>query len=446
MSARELERQKTRSSLGAEAAEEAAMKEAEAAVDYSATKVPHFKVQEEEPDDGFPSVNFDEDVEIVKFKYFPQVGKLVSCFAPKRYSGRSFTVFRKMFTSTEFKNEMNAFIRAAEYSGVPYDKKIYKEMLMPWNNTLMYRAKQEILKRQDEPLNHRVSQMIAKFQVPDGYKIYKKTDYAHRLILDFGVRVKKINPYVSSRNASIATQVMAPTGSTAAATTAYSSSSAFTGSIIAAATTHVTATEVVRQDKLAQSVLDKWTFTPNSSEWRTPGAVAETASPVPGPTGPGNQPALLGQVQPSALVSRRGLTARNTGGIGAGSYLSKGSSKSYGYDGYGSGDMTNTQLLLLLDNSDDEDDDDVPLTTFFYCCANDACRKKVTVIPIKKFVPKFPGQIDREPECANVFAHLQEKHWNMLLQCGYTVDPRTGQFTGDLKRLKNTKLTNEIGL
>jgi hypothetical protein len=360
-SIREAERQKTQSDLQVEDLVK------EEVVDVSAVRLPYFKAKEEEPDDGFPSIEFDEEVEIVKFKYFTQVGKLVSCFSPKLYSGRHFIVFRKMFVSNDFKAEMNAFIRASEYLGVPYDRKIYKEMLMPWNNILKNRAKQEILKRKDEPINHRVSQMIAKFNVPEGYKVYKKTEYAHRLILDFGIRLKKINTTCST------TQVIRSFPSSLSA-------SAFTAAVVGAATSHTVAATVQRQDRLMQGVLDRWTFTPNSSAWRSP----------------------------TGTISSAGLNDS-------------------------------------LDNSDDEDDDEVPLTTYFYCCANDACRKKPTVIPIKKFVPRFAGQIDRTPECANVFEHLQDKHWNMLLQCGYTVDPKTGMFTGDLKRHKNTRFSDDVG-
>lgn len=363
---REAERQKSIMTAEEQIIEEAIKADA---VDYSASKVPHFKMKEEEPDDGFPSIEFDEDVEIIKFKYFPQVGKLVSCFAPKRYSGRYFVVFRKMFTSADFKNEMKVFIRAAEYSGIPYDRRIYKEMLMPWNNILKNRAKQEIMKRRDEPLNHRVSQMIARFKVPEGYKVYRKTEYSHRLILDFGVRLKKLNTAASAQV--IKSQPVSIPG-------IGTSASAFTATAIATASAKATATTVQHQDKVAQRVLDRWTFTPNSTSWRSPS----------------------GMMSPGCDDS--------------------------------------------LDNSDDEDDDEVPLTTYFYCLANDSCRKKQTVLQIKKFVPRFHGQIDRNPECANVMAHLQEKHWNMLLQCGYCVDPQTGTFSGDFKKHNNTRFSDEL--
>ena len=67
---REAERQKSIMTAEEQIIEEAIKADA---VDYSASKVPHFKMKEEEPDDGFPSIEFDEDVEIIKFKYFPQV-------------------------------------------------------------------------------------------------------------------------------------------------------------------------------------------------------------------------------------------------------------------------------------------------------------------------------------------------------------------------------------
>lgn len=407
------------------------------------------KVVQEE--DTYPSIEEDEFVDIREFHYFRDTGKLTASFFPKKHTGCFFVVFRRNRVSDVVREAIEDMYSKADYEGIAYDMKFYKEQLFPFLNALKDKAKPEILRRMNDPVCLRVTKVLKNFKVPEGYELYRHTKKEHRHILDFGVRVQKIGdvPPATSRATS-----RAQTGKSTISLSARSPMSARS-----TASMRGPQSLSAREDSSRSEQHSARGGPPSAREYS---AATMNAEPGTCPTVPEGHSANSSYVSSSCSSSSSSHTARalspsrSVGSPTSGNRCDSGSGISRrGFtpppistaqaepvsarsdrcssptssralssrppDSVYSQD--NHEYMSFGDyyNSDEEEVDEsrLPVVTYFHCLANDDCRNKKTVIPVRRFVPKFRGQHDLEPECSNVTAHLKEKHWNMLLQAGY---------------------------
>ena len=415
-----------------------------------------------------------------------------------------------MYIDPEVKFRLTQFINAAEYSGEPYDPNRYKLYLKPFLNALKDRAKPEILTRMEEPVNNRVANMIRQFKVPEGYKLYKHSEYRHRRILDFGVRLRKTgdsNVYVHKLSRAGNRAVLSILGhqnSIVMRNTSSVSGMRYKSPGSSGVSTptgkedrdhlHLLANDIIAKRNLAVVARSDSLGASGVTDGDVLSTPSANKSVMYSETTPMSSPGGLKRTNSSKVNSRQS-SVNLTPHIDVSSILppivvdtsrdiesSEGSSRTRSYTPSksttgkpvfsGSSPLNvsrprSERKSTLLPNlaqeddiarsvlsmwqtrqdnvasindhsSDEEDEPGVPITTYFFCCANAICRRKPTIIPIKKFVPDFDDHSDLAPECTDVLEHLKEKHWNILLQAGYNFDTLEHEKNHQRKKLSDT--------